>query len=99
VARDWRRLHNEELVTCKLHEIRVIKSRRMKWAEHVARMGEIINAYNILVGKPEGKTQLEDLGVDGYTILEWVLGKQSGKMWTGCIWLMTGTSRGALLTR
>jgi hypothetical protein len=35
--------------------IRVIKSRRMKWAEHVARMGEMRNACNILVGKPEGE--------------------------------------------
>jgi hypothetical protein len=39
--------------------IRVIKSRRMILADHVARMGEIRNAYNILVGKPEVKGQLE----------------------------------------
>jgi hypothetical protein len=38
--------------------IKVINSRRMIWEEHVARMGEIRNAYNILVGKPEGKRQL-----------------------------------------
>jgi hypothetical protein len=36
----------------------VIKSRKMRWAEHVARMGEMRNAYNILVGKPEGKRPL-----------------------------------------
>jgi hypothetical protein len=44
-------------ITCTLHQIiiRVIKSRRMRCAGHAARMGEIINAYNILVGKPEGK--------------------------------------------
>jgi hypothetical protein len=36
----------------------MIKSRRMRWAGHVARMGEKRNAYGILVGKPEGKTQL-----------------------------------------
>jgi hypothetical protein len=36
----------------------VIKSRRMRWAEHVARMGETRNAYRILVGKPEGKRPL-----------------------------------------
>jgi hypothetical protein len=35
--------------------IRIIKSRRMRWAGHVARMGEKRNAYRILVGKPEGK--------------------------------------------
>jgi hypothetical protein len=39
--------------------IRIIKSRRMKWAGHVARMGEKRNAYRILVGKPEGKSPLE----------------------------------------
>jgi hypothetical protein len=38
--------------------IRIIKSRRMRWAEHVARMGEKRNAYRILVGKPEGKRLL-----------------------------------------
>jgi hypothetical protein len=36
--------------------IRIIKSRRMKWAGHVARLGEKRNAYRLLVGKPEGKT-------------------------------------------
>jgi hypothetical protein len=36
----------------------MIKSRRMRWAEHVARMGEKMNAYRILVGKPEGKRPL-----------------------------------------
>jgi hypothetical protein len=38
--------------------IRIIKSRRMRWAGHVARMGEKINAYRLLVGKPEGKRSL-----------------------------------------
>jgi hypothetical protein len=53
----WRKLHNEELH--KLYSspniIRMIKSRRMRWAGHVARMGATRNAYRILVGKPEGK--------------------------------------------
>jgi hypothetical protein len=39
--------------------IRQIKSRRMRWAGHVARMGEGRNVYRVLVGKPEGKRQLE----------------------------------------
>jgi hypothetical protein len=57
VTGGWRKLHNEEL--CDLYSspsiIRIIKSRRMRWAEHVARTGEERNAYRLLVGKPEGK--------------------------------------------
>ncbi|PNF17770.1 translation factor SUI1-like protein [Cryptotermes secundus] len=44
----------------------MIKSRRMRWAGHVARMGEMRNAYRILVGKPEGKSHREDQGVDPF---------------------------------
>jgi hypothetical protein len=57
----WRKLHNEELhnLYCSPSIIRIIKSRRMRWAEHVARMGEERNAYRILVGTPEGKRPLE----------------------------------------
>jgi hypothetical protein len=57
VAGRWRRLHNEELhnLYTSLNIIRVTKSRRMKWAEHVAGMGNVRNAYKILVGKPDGK--------------------------------------------
>jgi hypothetical protein len=56
----WRKLHNEELnnLYCSPSIIRIIKSRRMRWAGHVARMGEKRNAYRILVGKPEGKRPL-----------------------------------------
>jgi hypothetical protein len=51
----------------------MIKARRMRWAGHVARMGETRNAYRILVGKPEGKRPLEDQDVGGWTILKWIL--------------------------
>jgi hypothetical protein len=53
-------LHNEELHNfyASPHIIPVIKSGRMRWEEHVARMGEMKNAYNIFVGKPEGKKPL-----------------------------------------
>ena len=56
----WRKLHNEELNDLySSHSIfRVIKSRRMRWARHVARMGERRGVYRVLVGKPEGKRQL-----------------------------------------
>jgi hypothetical protein len=53
--------------------IRMIKPRRMRWAGHVARMGEKTNAYRILVGKPEGRDHWEDQDVGGWTILKWNL--------------------------
>jgi hypothetical protein len=57
VTGEWRKLHNEELndLYCSPNIVRVIKSGRMKWAGHVARMGEKRGAYWVLVGKPEGK--------------------------------------------
>jgi hypothetical protein len=59
VTGDWRKLHKEELHNLySPNLIRMIKSRRMKWAGHVAGMGEKRNAYRILVGKPEGKRPL-----------------------------------------
>jgi hypothetical protein len=60
-AGGWRKWSNEEL-----HDlypspriIRIIKSKRMKWAGHVARMGEKVTAYRLLVGKPDGRKPLE----------------------------------------
>jgi hypothetical protein len=57
VTGGWRKLHNEELhnLYSSPSIIKIIKSRRMRWAEHVARMGEKRNVYRLLVGKPEGK--------------------------------------------
>jgi hypothetical protein len=57
---EWRKLHNEELrdLYCSPSIIRITKSRRMRWAGHVARMGEKRDAYRLLLGKPEGKRQL-----------------------------------------
>jgi hypothetical protein len=73
VTGGWRKLHNEELRN--LYSlpsiIRKIKSRRMRWAGDVARMGKM-NAYRILVGKTEGKKPLEDQDVGGW-ILKWIL--------------------------
>jgi hypothetical protein len=57
--------------------------------------GEVRGAYNILVGRPEGRRPL-DLGVDGRTTLRWLLGKLGLGMWIGFIWLRTGTGGGLL---
>jgi hypothetical protein len=60
VTGEWRKLHNEQLNDpyYSPNIVRVIKSRRMIWAAHVAQMGEKRGVYRILVGKPEGKRPL-----------------------------------------
>ncbi|KAJ4432216.1 hypothetical protein ANN_20832 [Periplaneta americana] len=60
VTEEWRKLHNTELhaLYSSPDIIRNIKSRRLRWAGHVARMGESRNAYRVLVGRPEGKRPL-----------------------------------------
>jgi hypothetical protein len=60
VTGDWRELHNEELhnMYSSPNIIRMIKSRRLRWGEHVAQMGDTRNAYRILMGKPERKRLL-----------------------------------------
>jgi len=60
VTGEWRRLHNEELndLYSSHNIVRLIKSRRMRWAGHVARMGEERGVYRVLVGKPEGNRSL-----------------------------------------
>jgi hypothetical protein len=57
VTGEWRILHNKELhaLYSSPNTIRVIKSRRLRWAGHVARMGERRGAYRVLVGKPDGR--------------------------------------------
>ena len=60
VTGEWRKLQNEELnnLYSSPNIVRVIKSRRMRWAGHVARMGEGRGVYSVLVGKPEGRRPL-----------------------------------------
>jgi hypothetical protein len=60
VTGGWRKLHNEELhgLYSSPSIVRVIKARRMRWTGHVARMGEVRSANNILVGRPEGRRPL-----------------------------------------
>jgi hypothetical protein len=63
----------------------MIKSRRMRWAGHVARKGEKRNSYRLLVGKPEGNRPL------GRPILGWILERWDEAMLTGLLWLRIGT--------
>jgi hypothetical protein len=94
VTGEWRKLHNEELrdFYSSPSIIRIIKSRRIIWAGHVARMGEKRNAYRLLVGKPEGKRPLGtprrrwmdnirmDLGEVGWGDVDWM-----GLVWLGIV--------------
>jgi hypothetical protein len=95
VTGEWRKLHNKEVhnLYSSPDIIRQIKSRRMTWAGHVARIGEERKLYNVLVGKPEGKRPLgrprrrwEDVES------EWILGRLAWRVWIGfnCLWRGTG---------
>jgi hypothetical protein len=53
-------------------------------------MREIRNAYEISIGKPEGRDHSEDLCMDKRMILKWILGARSGRVWRGLIWLRIG---------
>jgi hypothetical protein len=93
---EWRRLHNEELNDLySSPNIRVIKSRRMRWAGHVTRMGEKRGAYRIFVGDLREDDHLGDPGVEGRIILKWIIKKWDGA-WTGLSWLRIGTGGGLL---
>jgi hypothetical protein len=95
VTGEWRRLHNEELndLYSSPNIVRVIKSRRMKWAGHVARMGEERGVHRILVGKPEGRRPLArprgrwvdniriDLQEVGRGYMDWIVLAQDRDRW------------------
>jgi hypothetical protein len=98
VRGEWKRLHDKELYALYSAPdiFRVMKSRRLRWAGHVARMGERRGAYRALVEKPEGSRPF------GRPRRRW---KDNIKMnvrevgwgaWTGSIWLRIGTGGGLL---
>jgi hypothetical protein len=95
----WRKLHNDELhsLYSSLNIVRVIKSRKMKWAGHVARMEEGRGVYRVLVGRPEGKRSLgrsrrtwedkvkmdlREIGIDG---ANWIRLAQDRVRWRACM--------------
>ena len=70
----WRKLHNEELndLYPLPNIVRAIKSKRKRWAGHVACMGDSRDVYRVLVGKPDGKRPLGKPKIDGRIILRWI---------------------------
>jgi hypothetical protein len=77
----------------------MIKSRRMRWAGHVAHMGKTGNVCRILVESQKVRDHWEDLDVGDCIILKCILERYVGMVWTGLIWLRTGTSGGLLCTQ
>jgi hypothetical protein len=99
VTGGWRKLHKEELhnLYSSPSIIRIIKSRRMRWAGLVARMGEKRNLYRLLIGKLEGKRPLErprcmwidnikmDLLQIGLSIVDWIGLARDRYRWRGLL--------------
>ena len=90
----WRKLHNEELsdLYSLPNIVRVVKSRRMRWARHVARMREGRGVYRVLLGKPEGQRLL------GRPRHRWEdsIKIDLREVGTGWSWLRIGTGGGHL---
>jgi hypothetical protein len=95
----WRKLHNDELhsLYASPNIVKVIKSKRMRWAGHVARTGEERGVYRVLVGRPEGKRplrrprrrwednikmDLREIGIDG---ANWIQLAQDTVEWRACV--------------
>jgi hypothetical protein len=99
VTGGWRKLHNEELhnLYSSPSLIRIIKSRRMRWEGHVARMGEKRNVYRLLVGKPEGKRPqgrprrrwIDNIKIDlseiGVNVVDWIDLAQDRYRWRALV--------------
>jgi hypothetical protein len=99
VTGGWRKLHNEELhdLYASPSIVRVIKARRVRWVGHVACMGEVRGAYNILVGKPEGRRPLGrsrrgwednikmDLWEIGFGVVDWIHLAQDRDTWQALV--------------
>ena len=94
---EWGKLHNKELndLYSSPNIVRVIKSRRIRWAGHVARLGDRRDVYKVLVRKRDGKRRL-DPGVDGKIILRWIFRKWDVGVRTGSSSLRIGTGGGHL---
>ena len=96
VTWEWWRLHNEELndLYFSPNIVCVIKSRRMRWAGHVARIGEERGVYRVLAGNRTEGDHWGDLGVDGWIILGRISRRWDVGIWTGLGWPSIGIGGG-----
>jgi hypothetical protein len=97
VIGEWRKLHNGELndMHSSTNIVRVIKS-RMRWVGHVARMGQRIGTYGVLVGKPEGKRPFGRPKRRWEDNIKMIFRKCDVEVWAGSSWLGIGTGGGYL---
>jgi len=93
VTGEWGRQHNETLCDLYSPNIWVIKSRRMRWAGHVARMGKRRGAYRILVGRPEGRRPFGRPRLRWWDDIKMDFQEVGWGALTRLIWLMMGTDQ------
>ena len=98
---EWRKLHNEELndLYSLPNIVRMVKSRRMRWAGHVARTGRIVGCTGCWWGSLRERGHWGDQDVDGRIIFIWIFGKLEGVVETGWSWLRIGAGGGHLWVR
>ena len=98
VTGEWRKLHNEEFrdLYSLPNIVRVVKSRRMRWAGHVARMGEGRECTGFWWGNLRERVHWDDPAADGRIILRWIFRKWEGVVGSGWSWLWIGTGGGHL---
>ena len=101
VRDEWRKLHNEELNDpySPSSIVRVIKSWRIRWAGHVARIGERRVVYRVLVGKSEGKKPLGRSRHRWKNNIKWIFKRWDVWEWTGSSWLRIWTCGGHMWMR
>jgi hypothetical protein len=101
VTGEWGKLHNEELneLYSLPNIVPMVKSRRMRWAGHVACMGEDGGVHRVLVEKPEGKRLLGRARLKWEDNIKMNLQEVGGVVGTGWSWLRIGTDGGLLWVR
>jgi hypothetical protein len=98
ITEEWRKIHNEGLNVLYFspNNFRMIKSRIIGWARHVACVGRREVNIGLCWGNLRERDRLGDPGVDGRIILRWIFRKRDMGGWTGSNWLRIGTGGGHL---